>query len=373
MIFSRALLKELTATGAAVFMALFSIVLTTGLIRILGMAAGGEIGSDAVVAVLAFSVLNYLPILLSLTVYIATLTTVSRSYRDSEMVVWFSAGQSLLAWIPPVLKFALPVAAVAFALSIWVTPWANQRSNEYRARYEQRSDLARVSPGQFAESGRSDRVFFVESVAADARQVKNIFISAFEQGKLSIAFSAQGHTEVEDDGSKYVVLEHGRRYDGKPGAADYKIIEFEGYRALIQDKGAPIRAEKSVREIPTATLISTPTAQHLGELLWRLAVPLFGITLVLLALPLSFVNPRAGRSFNLVIALLLYVIYTNTTSIFQGFVIQGKWTFASAWWPPHLVLLTITAIWFARRLSNRRWLPNVGQLYAKLTRKEGAC
>ena len=109
MIFHRAALREFTQTAVAVFVALFAILLTTQLIRLLGQAAGGKIASEAVVALLGFGALSYLPVILSLTVFVAILLTLSRAYRDSEMVVWFSAGLSLTAWVRPVLRFSLPI------------------------------------------------------------------------------------------------------------------------------------------------------------------------------------------------------------------------------------------------------------------------
>ena len=95
MIFHRALLREFASLAGAVFMTLFAIALTTRLIRLLGQAAGGKIPSDAVVAFLGFFALDALPVLLSLTMFISVLLTLTRSWRDSEMVIWFSAGLSL--------------------------------------------------------------------------------------------------------------------------------------------------------------------------------------------------------------------------------------------------------------------------------------
>jgi len=102
MIFQRAALREFANTAIAVFVALFAILLTTQLIRLLAEAAGGKLASEAVVALLGFGALNYLPVLLSLTLFISVLMSLSRSYRDSEMVVWFSCGKSLTAWVRPV-------------------------------------------------------------------------------------------------------------------------------------------------------------------------------------------------------------------------------------------------------------------------------
>src|ERR1700704_6427137 len=112
MIFRKALLHELVLVATATFFVLLGISLTTQLVRLLGQAATGSITSTAVVALLGLSTVNYLPVLLSLTLFIAVLLTLSRSYRDSEMVVWFSSGVGLTDWIRPVLGFAVPLVFV---------------------------------------------------------------------------------------------------------------------------------------------------------------------------------------------------------------------------------------------------------------------
>src|SRR5438552_3352589 len=126
MIFHRALLREFAGLAGAVFMTLFAISLTTRLIRLLGRAAGGQVPSDAVVAFLGFFALGALPVLLSLTMFIAVLLTLTRGWRDSEMVIWFSSGLSLTAWLKPVMLFALPQVALIGALSMIISPWAAQ-------------------------------------------------------------------------------------------------------------------------------------------------------------------------------------------------------------------------------------------------------
>src|SRR3989337_104156 len=115
MIFLRTLLREFANLAVAVFLSLFLIALTTRLIRLLGQAAGGKIPSDAVVAFLGFFALNALPVLLSLTMFISVLLTLTRGWRDSEMVIWFGAGLSLTAWLKPVMLFAPPQIALIAA------------------------------------------------------------------------------------------------------------------------------------------------------------------------------------------------------------------------------------------------------------------
>src|SRR4051812_29808665 len=105
MIFHRALRRELAASAGATFTVLFTVLVTWTLISILGKAAGGKVASGDVVALIAFAMLNYLPTILTLTSFISVLAVVTRTYRDSEMVVWFASGLSLTRWIRPVLTF----------------------------------------------------------------------------------------------------------------------------------------------------------------------------------------------------------------------------------------------------------------------------
>src|SRR3954462_8466776 len=112
MIFHRALLREFAGLAGAVFMSLFSIAVTINLIRLLGKAAGGSIPTDAVLALPGFFALRALPVLLSLTMFISVLLTMTPGWHESEMVVWFTCGRPLTAWLRPVLIFALPQIAV---------------------------------------------------------------------------------------------------------------------------------------------------------------------------------------------------------------------------------------------------------------------
>lgn len=354
MIFKRALLREFSQTALAVFVALFSILLTTQLIRLLGEAAGGKLASQAVVALLGFGAINYLPVLLSLTLFIAVLMTLSRWYRDSEMVVWFAAGLPLTAWVRPVLRFALPLIVAIAALSLFLSPWALSKSADFRQRMESRDDVTKVSPGSFNESAGADRVFFVEAVAGDESQVRNIFVSSMQQGRLGIMAAAQGHTETVPNGDRFLVMDHGRRYEGMPGQADYRVMEFERYAVRIETKEAR-GVEQNPGNMPLHKLLRDPTPANQGELVWRFGIPLAAINLVLLAIPLSFVNPRAGRTTNLIFAILAYMIYSNLISVSQAWVRQGRVPFEVGIWGVHLAMLVLLLLLFWRRLAVISW------------------
>ena len=216
MIFQRAIRREFTQSAAGVFIALFAILLTTQLIRLLGEAAEGSIAPEAVVALLGFSAMNYIPTLLSLASFIAILLALSRSYRDSEMVVWFSCGVSLAAWVRPVLVFIAPLVVAIAALSFFVSPWALSQSAEYRGNLETRRDAGQATPGAFQESSSGERVIFVEGVADDESHVKNVFVSSVQNQRLGVTMAATGHQEIAENGDRFIVLENGRRYEMQP-------------------------------------------------------------------------------------------------------------------------------------------------------------
>ena len=360
MIFQRALRRELLSTAGAVFTTLFTITITVMLIRILGQAAGGKVASGDVVSLLGFTALTVMPILLINTGFISVLLVVTRSFQDSEMVVWFTAGMSLTRWIRPVLTFGLPIVVATALLSFVVTPWAHKQSAEFRERYEKREDIAKVSPGKFQESASTDRVFFVEGVSGDSGHVRNIFVNTTQNGRASIVVAKEGTMEFNAAGDKFLVLSKGRRYDGTPTQADFQMMEFEKYGLLVSRQAQAVVGDKSARTLPLSQLIAAPTGANLGELLWRIALPLMAVLLLLIAIPLGFVNPRGGRSSNVLIALLMYVFYSNMISVFQAGVVQGRMSLALGWWPMHVLALATIAMLFSWRLNtNSRYHPLV--------------
>jgi lipopolysaccharide export system permease protein len=266
------------------------------------------------------------------------------------MVIWFNAGLSLTAWIRPVLTFAMPLVLVIAALALIIGPWSVQMAEQYRSRLDTRDDVSRVDPGVFGESRSGDRVFFVESVSGDRKSVQNVFVSTSQHGRSGVMYSQKGLVEVAPNGDRYVVLLDGRRYEGVPGAAEYRVMEFSRYAARVE---APPGQEPAPthKSLSTLALLREPAAQNLGELLWRIGVPASALILALLAIPLSFVNPRAGRSVNLLFALLTYMVYYNLLTVSQARVSQGKLDFAFGWWPVHAAMLLVLLALFAHRLT----------------------
>jgi lipopolysaccharide export system permease protein len=223
-------------------------------------------------------------------------------------------------------------------------------AGQYASRLEQRDDVSRVTPGVFGETANRTRVFFVESVSGDSSAVQNIFVSSVHQNRSGVSMSRSGRTETAPNGDRFIVLEQGRRYEGAPGDPEFRLTEFDKYAARIETKESK-DVVPTHKNLPTWSLIMTPTNQNLGELLWRVGIPISALVLVLLAIPMSFVNPRAGRSANLLFALLTYIVYSNLLSVSQARVAQGRMDFGVGWWLVHAGMVALLVFMFARRMQ----------------------
>nr|WP_070358482.1 LPS export ABC transporter permease LptF [Duganella sp. HH105] len=371
MIFQRALRREMASTAGATFTVLFSICVTWTLITVLGMAAGGKVASGDVVALIAFAALNYLPTIVILTSFISVLMVVTRTYRDSEMVVWFASGLSLTRWIAPVLVFGLPLILVTAGLSFVATPWAKLKSLEYVERFQKREDLQKVSPGQFKESTSANRIFFVEGVEGKTSVVQNVFVNTVDEHGTAVIVAREGVVSTGPKGERYLVLKNGRRYQGIPGQSDFQTMEFESYSMRVTNHNQDMEAERNIAAVPIMDLLYDTTPVGRAELLWRISSPVTCLLLILLAIPLGFVNPRAGSSANLIISLLIFFSYSNLVKLVEANVKQGKSMFALSWWPLHLVVALLVFGLFAWRLNlNHRYHPLA--LLAALKRSRAA-
>lgn len=313
----------MAALSAATFAALTSIFLVVLLVRILGRAAMGDLEVGAVLPLLAFGALHFLPVLLSMALFIGVFMCLSRVWRESEAVIWMGGGVGPWGWVRPVLMFALPMVLLIAGVSFEGLPWAARTQAEYERLLRTRDEASTLAPGMFTEYAEGRRVHFVESVSADGLRVGNVFVQSQLNGRTGVMVARQGHVQTQDSGERFLVLEVGRRYEGNPGEADFRLGEFDSYAVRIQPQ-ALAQIESSPRMLSMAQLWARPTPMNMGEWVWRLGYPVSALFLVFLAIPLSYVNPRAGRSLNVVFAILIYVAYNNFVGLSEGWVTHGQ-------------------------------------------------
>ena len=274
------------------------------------------------------------------------------------MVIWFSAGLSINSWIRPVLTFATPVIILIAFLSLFVTPWAINKVEDYRMQLESRDDLSTINPGVFKESAHADRIFFVESFDELGNVVKNIFVQSTQHQKIGIIAASKGSRETKPNGDNFLVMKQGRRYQGTPGTAEYSTTEFEKYEIRVE-------ATETKREAPTTQSVSSIALfknlnnANIAELQWRLSMPISALILAIMAISLSALDPRAGRSANFLLALFVYIIYINLLSIIQAWIAQGKINAIIGLWPVHIFFVVLASYMLYQRSRQQPILPSL--------------
>ena len=358
MLFDSTLRRDLARSFGATFTVIVTIVLTMVLIRTLGQAALGRVSPQDVVLLLGYLGLGYLPLVLTLSMFIAIVSTLGRMYRDSEMTVWFASGVGLSRFVRPVLRTSLPVLVVVTALSLLVWPWANRQGAEMRDRFERRSDLSRVAPGQFQTSADGTRTFFIERDASDSRIGRNVFILSQAKDTESVVTARSGRIEMTGD-QRYLRLEQGQRNEQNRLTGEKTLSRFDTYtieagdRVMATDDNLPPKAR------PTMELLRSPLAPYQGELAWRLGLVFGACNFLLLAIGLAATNPRRVNNWNLMFALLSFVIYYNIINLTQAWVAAGKVGMGAALLGAHggAFALSLGLLWWRdhRRTVTRHW------------------
>ncbi|MDP1998257.1 MAG: LPS export ABC transporter permease LptF [Rhodoferax sp.] len=328
MLFHSSFRKELARSFGATLIVLVTVVMTMALIRTLGRAAQGSFNPSDVLLVMGYTVLAQLPTLLTMSLFIAIISTVSRMYRESEMVIWFTSGRGLISLMGPLLRFAWPVFLVITALALFVLPWSKQEIETLKFQFEKRGDIERIEPGQFQESAGGQRVFFIEKNEPGKQTGSNVFIATTENGKETVTSAQSGRIE-QINNEQFVLLSNGQRLESVTEKSELKISEFEEYGVRVRTSNLGSNDFVPLNTRLTVDLIKNPTAPNLSELSWRIGLILAALNFVLIGLAISSVNPRVGRSANLVFALLAFVVYYNLLGLGQSWIASGKMSFAS--------------------------------------------
>jgi lipopolysaccharide export system permease protein len=347
MLFDSTVRRELSRSFGATLVVILTIVLTMFLIRTLGQAAGGAVAPQDVVLLLGFTALGHLPTMLNLSLFVAVVVTLGRMYRDSEMAIWFASGVGLTRFVRPVLRTSWPVLVVVAALTLFVWPWGNRSSVELRERYAQRSDLSRVTPGQFQSSRDGSRVFFIERDAGDDGAARNVFIVSRKGEREAVTSAKSGRIETEGN-DRFLVLEKGQRNEEDLPSGEKTLAQFEDYRVLAGEKAGAAADNLPPKARNTIELLLQPTTRNLGELVWRVGLVLGGANLLLLGIGLSATNPRRASNWNLLLALLGFIVYFNLINLSQAWVANGRYGMGAALLAIHgaVFLLALLLLWW---------------------------
>ena len=220
-----------------------------------------------------------------------------------------------------------------------------------QSRYQQRGDLDRVAPGQFQESSNGNRVFFIDRDTSAQKDSANVFIASTEKTKSSVTTAQSGRVE-QRDGAQFLLLSNGQRLENNANQPGLKISEFEAYGTKTGDATDLGEGPTEAKLLSTRNLLKNLTKSNLSEFAWRVGLALCAINLVVLAVALSSVNPRGGRSGNMLFVLLLFVVYNNLLNLGQSWIALGIVSFPVFVMALHGGVLLLATGWLFKRHYN---------------------
>lgn len=320
--------------------------------RYLNRAASGQIPGMIILKLMMLEMPNLLGLLLPLGFYVAMLVAYGRLYADSEMIVLQACGYGPSRLLRHSMIMASMVSGVVLIIMLWLSPYiAVERTKLLRSTGIQ-TLIKTIVPGRFHAAGGGKEVFYVENMTRDHTEAKNIFLARqntkHPEQAWNVLWADSAHVRVDKDTfEEYLVLNNGREYEGFPGSADYQIANFDAFEARLPHPKVYI--EHDIRTLPFSQLLpfNNPDLRKAAELQWRISVPLMVLTLTLIAVPLSRVNPRSGKFARILPAILIYIVYANFMFVTRNWIIAGKLPVWIGMFGLHLIvaLLGVFLIW----------------------------
>lgn len=342
MIIDHYLRREISVPFLSVSGVLLSIFVTFALTRFLMDENAALLGVSQLLQLTVLKSLISLEVLLPLSLYISVLVGLGRLHTDSEIYAMRASGISEMRALRPIIAVAVLLAIFIGLFSLFVRPWAYERSYEIKAQVEAATEVDRIREARFYSFKESGRTVFVKTVSAGGNQLGEIFIRSGKDGDLQVITASSGelnfrarpdlHQLILRDASIF------RRVTDGPDV----FAELGAFSMWIP-AGTPVPVGYKTKSSGTFELLQAGSPDDSAELQWRISTPISALLLALLAIPLSRSRPRQGRYARILAALIIYALYFNLLNVSRTWVEQG--TAGTIWWAPGLLGLLVLGLY----------------------------
>lgn len=363
MILERYIYREILEKLLWILGLLVLILTSNRFVNFLADAAEGKLPGELVFQMLSMKMLATMPRLLPISLFISVTLALSRLAQDRELTIYSGTGLAGMFQMKTVLKFAMVYAMLVFAISFFVSPWAETRVSGLKGKAEQEADISGIGAGQFKEFSKGDRIVYVENMVDGDTRMENVFLQVRQHSDLGVLRSSSANYEFsERSGSRYIAFNNGHRYMGTPGNLDYQITKYRTYAVLIE-QGDEAKTVVNLEGVPTRELLDSELPKYRAELQWRLSYVIATLLLPLLAVALNGLSFRETRYIPLFIAIMVYFIYSNLLGISKTLVKRDELSaYIGLWWVHLLLVIIIAGIFYYPRF---RYRPNKGQRQEK--------
>lgn len=354
-ILQRYVLRETLQTWLVVTLVLLLILVTNQFAAVLGDAAANKLPRGAILQVLGLTTVQYLTILIPVGFFLAIMLALARLYHDSEMAAMMSCGIGPAQLYRAVLTLGVALALLVGALALVVSPTALRQVEVFAAQAKREASIGLLEAGRFVSFADGKAALYAEALTPD-RHLHQVFVQRRNGASVEVIVADEAWQEDAGDGVRVLVFARGHRYEGEPGDARFRLVQFaeHGIPFEIPAPG-PVKLEPEA--LSTAALLSSSEPANRAELHWRMGVPLTLLVLAVLAVPLARTEPRKGRFAGLASAVLVYLIYANLLAAGRGWIERGQVPEAAGLWWVHGLFLAVAGAMLAYQMGSwRRWV-----------------
>jgi lipopolysaccharide export system permease protein len=366
-IIAKYLMRNLLVLLAAVFIVIGLIVFGNQLVLMIKESLSIGIPVADLLPLVGFNMIRDIPLILSLSLFLAIILSVSKLYKSSEAIVMNSLGlgdKHLMVFIQPI---TITIFVFILFLTTVAVPWSKQQRSMIMDRTENASEFSFIKQGEFQEFKDGEIVFYASKVK-DSNQgsdqaMEEIFIYALAGGEpiITLAKQAQKYTDTTTS-SVYLRLKEGTRYHGFPGETNKKILNFDLYDLQIID-GEVQRSASNYSKVEgqrTLDLLGSNDLKATAELQWRLSQPLSVLILSILGILLGKASPRGGKNLGVLIGMVIFILYNNALLIAKSTLERGdSIPIVGLWWVHALMLLFILIFYFYRHGKFTHYLDKI--------------
>jgi len=359
-ILDRYILREVVVSWLSVSGVLLAIMLTDQVARVLERAAESQFPRGVVLELILLGSVQKLPLVIPVALLLAIVLALGRLYHDSEMTAAQACGAGSRSVMLPVMGFTVVLTALLAMLSLQVAPAATGRMLEMRSEAMRAGQFAPISPGKFSTFGGGGTVVYAQSADSDGT-LRRVFVQRTRGNQLEIALAQRAtHAYSEGGDLQVITLYDGERYEGIPGERKFRIVRFAENSIPVRLPELPGGALQ-LGGVPTAVLAASSDPLQRAEFHWRLAVPIMGVIMALIGVPLARLRPRQGRYARVAFAILVFYLYIQLAIAGRFWLERGVTPgWLGLWWVHAGVgLFGVVLIYAPRWLARYRYRRNM--------------
>ena len=304
----------------------------------------------------SFNMIRDVPLILTLSLFLAIVITISRLYKNSEAIVMNSLGLGDKHFIVFIQPLVIASFLIIFFLTIYAVPWAKQQKNIMEEETRNASEFSFITEGEFEQFKQGEIVFYTsKSKTLDtvgAQNMEEIFIYASDNGKPVIVLASEAIKYIDpQSNSIYLRLKDGVRYQGIPSNKNKNILNFDLYDLEIVsgELQKSVAIYSKIEGKSTLELLKQGGVLANAELQWRISQPITVLILSVIGVFLGKASPRSGKGINLLIGVVVFMIYYNSLLAAKSAIELGQINSILGLWVVHFLVILLLILFYKLR------------------------